>query len=277
MGDLSERTIRDFGSQWTKHRDSEGRYGSLAFFEDIVGPLVDVEELEGKRVAEIGSGTGRIVHMLLASNVEHVTAIEPSDAYDVLKENLAVRAELQDRVSTLHIRGDEFVSERPLDYVFSIGVLHHIPDPAPVVKSAFDALKPGGKCFVWLYGHEGNESYLRWAKPLRAITTRLPHLALTGVVYAFYAALVLYRQLCRLVSLPLKGYVENVLWTVTPQKRRLVIYDQLNPSYSKYYTKDEAERLLTDAGFEDLRIYHRHGYSWSVIGVKPSTYGAEYP
>jgi hypothetical protein len=56
-----------------------------------------------------------------------------------------------------------------------------------------------------------------------------------------------------------------------PDKRRLVIYDQLNPAYAKYYTQTEAEQLLARAGFSDVRTYHRHGYSWTVIGTKPPT------
>jgi hypothetical protein len=56
---------------------------------------------------------------------------------------------------------------------------------------------------------------------------------------------------------------------MSPEKRRLIIYDQLNPSYSKYYTKREAEKLFIDGKFENVRTHHRHGYSWTVIGTKP--------
>ncbi len=33
------------------------------------------------------------------------------------------------------------------------------------------------------------------------------------------------------------------------RKRRLTVYDHLNPGYAKYYTREEARRLLADAGF----------------------------
>jgi hypothetical protein len=56
-----------------------------------------------------------------------------------------------------------------------------------------------------------------------------------------------------------------------PATRRLVLYDQLNPAYAKYYTEAEVRRLLADAGFEDVRLYHRHGYSWAAIGRKAGT------
>jgi len=50
--------------------------------------------------------------------------------------------------------------------------------------------------------------------------------------------------------------------------RRLVIYDQLNPAYAKYYTREEAQDLLARQGFVDIRLHHRHGVSWTVLGTK---------
>jgi hypothetical protein len=75
--------------------------------------------------------------------------------------------------------------------------------------------------------------------------------------------------LCRRLSLPLAGYVRGHLARLTPAVRRLTIYDQLNPAFARYYTRTEASTLLADAGFVDVRLHHRHGYSWTVVGRKP--------
>jgi hypothetical protein len=72
------------------------------------------------------------------------------------------------------------------------------------------------------------------------------------------------------LPLPLRGYILSVFEKMSPEKRRLIIYDQLNPSYAKYYTQLEAKKLLSDGKFVNIRIHHRHGYSWTVIGTKPS-------
>ncbi len=267
---LADRTIRDFGTQWSVYTGNEGWYGSLEMFKDMVGPLLGSEELKDKNVADIGSGTGRTAMMLLHAGARHVTAIEPSSAYDSMVENLREFQHAGAGVTTLRITGDRFVSESPLDYVFSIGVIHHIPAPEPVLQAAYNSLKPGGKLFVWLYGREGNDSYLRIVEPLRAVTTRLPHGALNALTAILYAAMIGYRFLLKFFPLPLKAYIEKVWWPMSPHKRRLAIYDQLNPAYAKYYTADEARALLAAAGFVDIRLHHRHGYSWSVIGTKPA-------
>ncbi|HEY2989144.1 MAG TPA: class I SAM-dependent methyltransferase [Candidatus Binatia bacterium] len=267
---IADKTIRDFGTQWSVYAGNEGWYGSLEMFKDMIGPLLDIEELKGKDVADIGSGTGRTAMMLLHAGARHVAAIEPSTAYDALVENLKEFKDAASAVSALHIRGDQWVSDRPLDYVFSIGVIHHIPEPLPVLKAAYRSLKPGGKLFLWLYGREGNDQYLRVVEPLRAVTTRLPHGVLIALVAILYVAMMGYRFLAKFLALPLKDYIDKVLWPMSPNKRRLAIYDQLNPAYAKYYTQDDARALLGAAGFVDIRLHHRHGYSWSVIGTKPT-------
>jgi hypothetical protein len=119
-----------------------------------------------------------------------------------------------------------------------------------------------------LYGKEGNGLYLAFIHPLRVLTKRLPHFMLASLVEIFYWPLVLYIKFCHWLPLPLRGYMLSILEKMSPEKRRLIIYDQLNPSYAKYYTKVEAEKLLKDGKFVDIQTHHRHGYSWAVIGSK---------
>jgi SAM-dependent methyltransferase len=265
---LKDQTIADFGDQWSKYTDNEGWYGSLGLFQDILSSLISVEALKNADVAEIGSGTGRIVQMLIEAGVRHVYAVEPSSgAFQSLERNVKAM-EHSDRVTPIHATGDGWQVDRPLDYIFSVGVIHHIPDPAPVLKRAYQLLKPGGCFFMWVYGYEGNELYVRVFQAMRKITTRLPHVMLRMVVEAMYVSLVAYGLVARVVPLPLRSYIHTVWWPLNAKKRKLVIYDQLNPAYAKYYRKEEAIEVLRNAGFGDIKVHHRHGYSWSVLGRK---------
>jgi SAM-dependent methyltransferase len=263
--DNQSRTVKDFGEQWLRYPDNEGFFGSLELFSDMIFPFLKPEEIRGCRVAEIGSGAGRIVNMLLEAGAEHVIAVDPSDAFHVLCRNI----NQPEKVTCLKITGDQLHAYGNLDYVFCIGVLHHIPDPAPVIEGAFKALRPGGHFLVWLYGKEGNGLYLALITPLRVLTKRIPHLMLAFLVEIMYWPLVIYIKFCHRLPLPLRGYMLSVLEKMSPEKRRLIIYDQLNPAYAKYYTKLEAGKLLSDGNFENIRTHHRHGYSWTVIGTKP--------
>jgi SAM-dependent methyltransferase len=263
---LSDRTIKDFGEQWTTYTDNADWYGANELFRDYIQPLLDEKELKGSHVVDIGSGTGRIVAMILNAGAVNVTAVEPSSCFAVMQKYLAVYG---DRVRCMHLPGDQFSVEQPVDYVISLGVLHHIPDPGPVVEAAYRALKPGGRFLVWLYGKEGNAAYLMLVQPLRLLTTKLPHVLLVMLTRILDVMLVIYMRLCTFLNLPLKSYLLNVIRPLSTDKRRLVIYDQLKPAYAKYYTQVEAENLLKGGGFVHVKTYHRRGYSWSVIGTKP--------
>ena len=119
---LRDRTIADFGEQWTRYTDDGGYYGSTDIFRDVFGPLVAADELQGAAVAEIGAGTGRYVKVLLSLGVTRIVAVEPSAACSVL-------AGIRDpRLTILRVPGDRLPQDENLDYVFSTGVLHHIPD-----------------------------------------------------------------------------------------------------------------------------------------------------
>jgi SAM-dependent methyltransferase len=263
--DVGRQTIEDFGRQWQAFRANDGYYGSVDLFLDAF-PLLDPSTVAGARVVDIGSGSGRIVRMLLAMDASHVTAVEPSAAYQVLRQNVA---EFDDRVVCLNIKGDALPPTESFDLAISYGVLHHIPQPLPVVRAVYHSLKPGGKFCAWLYGREGNEAYCRLVLPIRTVTSRLPHLAVVALSWCLDPLLSLYTQACRILPLPLRGYLVHVVSKLAADKRRLVIYDQLKPRYAKYYTRDEAIELFRLGGFEDIRVHHRHGYSWTVLGVKP--------
>ncbi len=266
---IAEKTIQDFGDQWTHFASNDGFYGSRELFEDIVGPSLTPDELSGKTVLDIGSGTGRIVAMLVSAGVDHVTAVEPSDAFEVLTKNAALIKEKTGKdITCIRVEGHQIDFSNQFDAAVSIGVLHHIPEPVPVVKKVYDSLVAGGKFVAWLYGKEGNRTYLFFIEQIRKITQHLPHFALMGIVWILYLILCIYRHMCRVVSLPLSDYIRNVLFRMAPEKRRLVIYDQLNPAYAKYYTKSEATDLLRRGGFSDVSVYSRRGYSWIVVGKK---------
>ena len=79
--EVDRKTITDFGDQWTRYTDNSGYYGSLGLFTDICAPLLGVDDVRGRVVADIGSGTGRIVNMLLDAGAARVTALEPSESF----------------------------------------------------------------------------------------------------------------------------------------------------------------------------------------------------
>lgn len=263
-----DRTIRDFGDQWSRYSENDGYYASVELLQDLFGPSLSIEDVRGANTADIGAGTGRNTLMLLGAGAAHVVAVEPSVGVEALRSNLAEHA---DRVEILHARGDELPAGRDLDLVISIGVIQFIEEPDPVMTACRKALRPGGKLMIWVYSHEGNEVYIFFVSLLRAITKHLPHLALAGLCNILNLGLDLYIGLCRVLPLPMRRYVLEVATRFSRDKRKLVIYDQLNPSYVKWYTEAQVRELARRGGFVNIRTHHRHGYSWTLAAEAPDS------
>ena len=258
-------TIKNFGEQWLKFQDTSGFFGSLQLFEDFISPFA-IDDFANKKVADIGAGTGRFSLSLLEAGAKEVIVLEPSDAIQVAKEKLCKYAQ---KVRFLNITGEKLSADECLDVAISIGVIHHIPQPIPVIQAVYKALKPGGKFIIWLYGKENNRLYLVFLLPLRLFVKRLPSWGKSFVANTLNFLLSGYVKFCKIIpyKVPLKDYILSIIEPLPKDKRKLVIYDQLNPRYAKYYTRQEAIRLMSCVPF-NVEIYHRKKYSWVVIGTK---------
>lgn len=265
MKDETERirsaTIADFGNQWQMHGQLDEDYWcDLSMLRDYLGPLLDIGDLDGAAVAEVGSGSGRIVRMLSQCRPRALHAVEPSAGVEVLHRNTVDVPNL----TIHHSRGDAF-RVGGLDYVLSLGVIHHIKDPLPTLRNIRENLREGGRFVIWVYGKENNGLYLAFYRTVQAVTRNLNDRVLDLISAGLNYALVPYIALCRHLPLPMRNYMLNVFAPCGMEKRKYVIFDQLNPAYSKYYTRQGVVDILTTAGFKDILTYHRHGYSWTAI------------
>ena len=245
MSDLQARTIADFGEQWTEYPDSDGFFGSVELFNDIFAPLLSAGDVAGKQVAEIGAGIGRFVK---SSRRPGRRASSPSNRPAPFgccrraPRRIASASPISaDRRSAAAVGRSRLRIRRS-------ACCTTFPNPIPVVAASFKALKPGGKVAVWLYGREGNSMYLLLVRTLWLLTRRLPHRLLDWFVAALYPFFWCYMTACRWLPLPLAAYMRRVMLPLTPAKRRVVIYDQLNPAYAKYYTRREAHDVIASRG-----------------------------
>jgi SAM-dependent methyltransferase len=261
---LSEKTIQDFGRQHRTYSESGGYYVSVDILADVLGPLMDVQSFSGKEILDIGSGTGRWLRIFHELGAKSITAVEPSPAIEIARKNTAAC----NNISFHNVTGDESPMG-PYDYVYSYGVIHHVPSPDPVIDRAFEVLKPGGQLIIWLYGRENNGLYLFFMRALRLITVPLPDSGLDWLSGALVPLVRMYSCLSKALPVPFRSYMREFIDKVDDYTVKHVIYDQLDPHYAKYYRRHEAIGLLEKAGFKLVRVYHRHAYSWTVVGTKP--------
>jgi len=121
----------------------------------------------GKRIVEVGAGSGSFSELLLATGPEQLDAIEPSaNLYPLLAERLlkvdpdcighARRGTLTDTLESIRKTGTP-------DSVIYVNVLEHIEDDAAELLTIHSLLEPGGHVLIfspahpWLMGSMDHE------------------------------------------------------------------------------------------------------------------------
>lgn len=115
----------------------------------------------GRRLVEVGAGTGSFSELLVERAPESLALVEPSAMFGRLRE----RAAAWRTPSRVTLYNDTFAGaaarlaeeERP-DSVIYVNVLEHVADDEAELRLVRDALAPGGRLFLfvpalgWLYG-----------------------------------------------------------------------------------------------------------------------------
>ena len=253
----------DFGNQFKIDKNIDGYHGSKEMLEDIVNPF-NLNQIQNKLIMEVGSGSGRILKNLIKYRPKEIFGIEPSNAIKIARKNIGDSS----KIKFINIKGEDICDKKKFDFVFSLGVIHHIPNYQKVCSNIFKSLKKNGQFICWVYGYEGNEIYIFIFDNLRRLTILLPDFILRPICNFFNLILYPYIFFCKFLDLPMKDYLLKVFSKCSYQKRNYIIFDQLNPSFSKYFRKKEIFEVMKNSGFKKIKIYRRHNYSWTIISQK---------
>jgi len=265
----SQKTVLDFGNQWSRHGKIDfGYWTSDEMFRDhFENQKPPFENLNNKVVLEVGSGSGRVLQMLDLYHPARLIGIEPSKGFTILEQNTSKLKNL----TLIKAPGDDFFVPGGVDLIVSFGVIHHIPKPDLVIRNISKNLKMGGIFILWVYGYENNKLYMMFQKLFKPVLRLLPDNTLNSLslfltyVMDFYFR---FSKSCLWSMLPMTKYLENNFSKCSREHKKFIIFDQINPLYSKYYKKNEAIDLISQFGLELVSIYHRHSYSWTLIARK---------
>jgi len=257
-----KESVKDFGDQFLTDKDIGGYWGSIELLKEIVFPF-DLNLIKNKKIMDVGIGSGRISNNLLKYEPSKLIAIEPSEAINIAKENIK-----SDKIEYLNIKGQDINFENEFDYAFALCVIHHIPEYEEVLKKIEKSLKKDGKFIAWVYSKEGMEMYIFILKNLRRITSIMPDLMLR--FFSKFLALLTYPYgfLCKFFPLPLKKYFVTMFNKFSFKHKAYVIFDQFNPSFYKYFEKEELVKKLNEAGLKVESLVNTVGHQYTVICSK---------
>ena len=270
-----QRTAQTFGYEWTRFATVHDTYERQ--FLEWIAPLTPADFAE-RIILDAGCGMGR--HMLLAAEygADAVIGIDLSNAVDVAFSHTAHLPNAHVVQANIH----RLPFRSPFDLVYSVGVLHHLPDPQAGFRALVDHIKPNGQVAAWVYGAEGNFLVTRLVNPLReTITSRMPFALVNAVSWAMAA--VAYPWL-KAVFLPIQRspawhrrlrmipYVEYACYLSEFGLNQLhsIVFDHLSPPVSHYLRREDVLSWCTQAGLAEVDVVWHKRYSWRVRSIRPA-------
>jgi SAM-dependent methyltransferase len=237
-----------FGRQWNWFRtvQLDSTTGTSRSEDALRGATGWRDDLyPGRRLLDAGVGAGRFAERAASKGAE-VFGVDLTNAVDAAYRNIGERERIhliQADIFALPFRADTF------DLAYSIGVLHHTPDPAAAFRSVADVVRPDGRLAVYLYSRYGIAH--RMSDVVRPATTRLP----LSVMWALSAAAV---PLYYVYRVPVIGKIANLALPISMEPdwrwRWLDTFDWYTPKYQFNYLYPEIFRWYQDAGFHELEI-----------------------
>lgn len=269
-------TVDGFGAEW-KRFDFEGH--SDAELNDVFSQyfsLVDWSKLPpDARAFDVGCGTGRWAK-LVAPRVSELHCVDASsEALGVARTKLA----RQSNVRFHHASVAEMpIADGTMDFGYSLGVLHHVPDTRAALRTCATKLKPGGQFLVYLYYALDNRGPLfrnlwKASNLVRLALSRSPFKVraaaadvLAGAVYWPLArtARALARAGVDVDAFPLSYYRERSFYVM-----RNDALDRFGTRLEQRFSKAEIAAMLLDAGFVDVRFREGAPY-WCALATKSS-------
>jgi uncharacterized protein YbaR (Trm112 family)/ubiquinone/menaquinone biosynthesis C-methylase UbiE len=262
-------TAENFGWQWTHFTQEDPKYN-----EQFLGWLQPAKPdfFKDKIVLEGGCGKGRHTKLAAEWGAAEVVGIDLGDG---VESAFALTREMPNA----HIVQCDIFKlplKKAFDYAFSVGVLHHTPDPKKAFVSLASKVKSGGHMSAWVYGAENNEWITRFVNPVRQSFTSqisqplLYQLSKLPTLGVFLTTKLVYRPL-NLAAKPLASHLFyneylNHLGTFGWREQHNIVFDHLVAPTAFYISKTDFQDWWRGIDAEDVEIKWHNENSWCGFG-----------
>jgi SAM-dependent methyltransferase len=273
---LSRTVTEGFGDEWTRFDQSALAVSVRAEIFDAYFRHFPWSNLPAGAVgADFGCGSGRWA-AVVAPRVGKLYCIDASAAaLAVARRNLVSFENCELMEASI---ADSPIADSSLDFAYSLGVLHHVPDTAAGLATCVRKLKAGAPFLLYLYYRFDNRpGWYRAAWSIsnlaRAVISRLPY-ALRYWISQLIAAGI-YWPAARLAGLanrlgieathlPLRFYADKPFYVM-----RTDALDRFGTRFEQRFTRPEIERMMQAAGLRAIQFSEQAPF-WCAVGVRGS-------
>jgi SAM-dependent methyltransferase len=271
---VDAKTVEGFGDEWS-------RFDQAALSDDELKSLFGAyfrvfpwEGLPAKAVGfDLGCGSGRWAKCV-APLVGQLHCIDPSpDALRVAKKNLAGFGNCE-----FHLAAVDGIPlpAGTMDFGYSLGVLHHVPDTASGIAACARLLKPGAPLLLYLYyAFDNQPDWYRWIWRLTDLVrlgiSRSPswlrytvsQIIAVTVYYPLARLSLLLQKMGKNISrMPLSAYCNKSLYTM-----RTDALDRFGTRLEQRFTAGQIRKMMEAADLDHIRFCDTPPY-WCAVGHK---------
>jgi SAM-dependent methyltransferase len=265
-------TVHGFGEEWAHFDQSDlPREERRQQFEQYF-TLFPWADLPTTAVGfDMGCGSGRWAFEV-AQRVDTLHCIDASDAaLDVARSNLGGLTNCQFHRASF---GGIPLDAGSMDFGYSLGVLHHVPDTDAALAECVAKLKPNAPFLLYVYYDLENRppwfrALWRSTDVLRRVISRLPFRS--RLVVCTIIAAIVYWPLARLARLaertglpvrqiPLAAYRNKSFYWM-----RTDALDRFGTHLEKRYSRREVEQLMCRAGLDRVAVSDDEPF-WCACG-----------
>ncbi len=265
---VKTETAARFAEEWTRWTDLRGYYE--AQFLAWIAPVTR-QDFAGQVVFEGGCGKGRHADLVARFGAKAVVSVDLGESVFVAFQNT------RDLPNVHIVLGD--LTHPPVqpvfDLAFSVGVLHHMPQPEIGAKSVASVVRDGGRVVYWVYGLENNEWITRFVDPVRrSITSKIPYRALRALsavpAALIWAAIKLFYSPGPHGTgprhLPYGQYFSSMRHFPLDELE-LIVFDQLVTPVAYYLSRAEVESWFAGDAWQDVQLRWHNQMSWTATAT----------
>ncbi len=277
LSNIDAAVVSGFGDEWMRMpQDNLSVDEQTGIFSDYFDIFPWNFLPHGSVGADIGCGSGRWAK-LASEKCAQLHAIDAStQVIEVARGNLSNQKNIVFHHASV---GELPFPDASLDFAYSLGVLHHVPDHAAAIREIARTLKPGAPFLVYLYyAFDSRPLWFRalWyaSNLMRVLISRLPH----GLRYVIcqILALIVYWPLARTGAVlekmghmpdswPLAFYRDKSFYTM-----RTDALDRFGTRLEKRFTRVQIKVLLEQSGFNEVRFSDKPPF-WCAVAIRRST------
>ncbi len=276
LPNVDSRTVSGFGMEWHSFDQSALDNAELQRSFQRYFSIFPWQSLpRSAKGFDLGCGSGRWAKCV-STRVGELNCIDASSqALDVARQNLKAFPHCSfHHASAGHLP----FPDRSMDFGYSLGVLHHVPDTGGSLRDCARILKPGAPFLVYLYyALENRPAWYRWLwlcsdwgrKTLSCLPFVLRKIFSEGIALLVYwplarTARILHRLGILPSSFPLACYRTTGFYTM-----RTDALDRFGTYLEKRFTRAEIQEMMEGAGFEDI-LFSEYPPYWCAVARRSS-------